>query len=141
MSRVFWDTMLFVYLLEDDVEFAPRVREVLERSYTREDSLFTSHLALGEVMAGGSGDRGKSDLTRSTIDQMGFKLLPFDSNCVGTFARLRSEQRLQAPDAIHLACAASVGIDLFLTNDRLLLKRRLHLAGVHFIVDFTLPIL
>ena len=56
MSRVFWDTMMFVYLLEGHQEFAPQVRKALERSYERGDVLVTSYLALGELMAGGAGD-------------------------------------------------------------------------------------
>ena len=53
MSRIFWDTMLFVYLTEGHTEFAPLVGDALEHSYRRGDTLLTSHLALGEVMAGG----------------------------------------------------------------------------------------
>jgi uncharacterized protein len=141
VSRIFWDTMLFIYLLEGHDEFAPQVRETLERSYRRGDVLLTSHLALGEVMAGGAGNRAVADAAHSTIQDMGFSFLPFDSNCVATFARLRCENRLQAPDAIHLACAAAAGVDMFLTGDTKLLSRRLHLQGVHFIADFTMPVL
>ena len=32
MSRIFWDTMLFVYLLEGHSNFGPQVRKTLERS-------------------------------------------------------------------------------------------------------------
>jgi predicted nucleic acid-binding protein len=134
MSRIFWDTMLFVYLSEGNAEFAPLVKDALEHSYRRGDTLLTSHLALGEVMAGG--DRTKSEWARSTITDMGFSFLPFDSNCVTTFSRLRSEMGLKAPDSIHLSCAAAAGVDMFLTGDGQLLKRKLHLPGIHFITDF-----
>lgn len=134
MSRIFWDTMLFVYLTEGHAEFAPLVRDALKHSYRRHDTLLTSHLALGEVMAGA--DHTKSEWLRSTITDMGFSFLPFDINCVATFSRLRSETGLKAPDSIHLSCAAAVGIDMFLTGDRQLLKRRLHVPGIHFITDF-----
>jgi uncharacterized protein len=40
---------------------------------------------------------------------------------------------------MHLACAASAGIDLFLTSDKQLLK--LDVPGIQFIADFTTPIL
>jgi hypothetical protein len=38
-----------------------------------------------------------------------------------------------------LACAASVGIDLFLTGDKQLM--RLDVPGIQFIADFNSPIL
>ncbi len=42
MSRIYWDTMLFIYLLEDHAVYAPRVRQLLERAYKRRDALYTS---------------------------------------------------------------------------------------------------
>lgn len=141
MSRVFWDTMLFVYLLEDHPQFAPQVRSVLNRSYTRGDVLLTSYVALGEVMAGGKGDAAKAAQAADIIAEMGFGFLPFEGECVRLFSDLRSVVKLKAPDAIHLACAASAGVDLFLTNDQRLLTRRLYVPGIQFIADFNLPIL
>jgi predicted nucleic acid-binding protein len=141
MTRVFWDTMLFIYLLEGNPQFSPRVREVLARSYERGDALLTSCLALGEVMAGGGSDRAKSDATRETIAEMGFSFLPFEPRCVDIFSRLRSEQRLKAPDSINLASAGASGVDVFLTGDLQLLKRGLHVPGIHIVADFNLPIL
>jgi len=141
MTRVFWDTMLFLYLLEGNPQFATRVREVLARSYERGDLLLTSCLALGEVMAGGAGNYAKAETTRATIVEMGFSFLPFELRCVDTFSRLRSEQRLKAPDSINLASAGAAGVDVFLTGDIQLHKRGLHVPGIHIIADFNLPIL
>jgi uncharacterized protein len=141
MSRIFWDTMLFVYLLEGHPQFAPRVREQLARSYQREDTLLTSCLAVGEVMAGGAGERARAEAARATIIEMGFSFLPFEERCIEVFSRLRSEHRLKAADSIHLACAAAAGVDMFLTGDTRLLRRGLHVPGIHFVGDFKLPIL
>ncbi len=52
MSRIFWDTMLFIYLLEDHPYPQRESAELLARAHRRGDSLYTSHLALGEIMAG-----------------------------------------------------------------------------------------
>ena len=141
MSRIFWDTMLFIYLLEGNNQFAPRVSELLQRSYSRGDVLLTSYLALGEVMAGGGCDRTKADTARSTMVEMGFSFLPFEGDCVSRFSELRSVQKLKAPDSIHLACAAAGKVDMFFTGDAQLLKRGLHVPGIQFIVDFTLPVI
>jgi predicted nucleic acid-binding protein len=141
MSRIFWDTMLFIYLLDDHPTFGPRARHLLERSYRRGDSLYTSYLALGEVMAGAekSPDPQKALAVRETIWEMGFSCLPFDEGAVAPFGRLRAKERLKVADAIHLACAASAGIDLFLTGDEQLVK--LDVPGIQFIADFFTPVL
>ena len=141
MSRIFWDSMIAVYLLEDHPVFAPRVLQILERSLKRNDLLFTSYLALGEILAGAA----KSPVPEKTreveelLEEMGFSYLSFDRGAVEPFSRLRSQQKLKVADCIHLACAASAGIDLFLTGDKQLLK--LDVPGIQFIADFSSPIL
>ena len=50
MSRVFWDTNLFVYLVEDDGERAEQVVTLRQWMIEREDELLTSALTLGEVL-------------------------------------------------------------------------------------------
>jgi predicted nucleic acid-binding protein len=141
MSRIFWDSMLFIYLLEDHPTFSARTRELLDRAYQRGDSLYTSFLALGEVLAGAEKSQRpeKALAMRQTINEMGFSYLPFDAGAVEPFSKLRSKQKVKIADAIHLACAASAGIDLFLTGDKHLAK--LDVPGIQFIVDFTMPIL
>ena len=135
MSRVFWDTMLFAYLLDGNPKYVARVRGVLERSYERGDTLITSSLAVGEVMAGKS-DPDTAQLMKATIEQMGFSFLSFDTRCIDTFWYLRSGLKLKAPDSIHIACAAAANVDLFMTGDKKLLGRRLHLNGIQFITNF-----
>jgi predicted nucleic acid-binding protein len=141
MSRIFWDSMLFIYLLEDHPVFSDRVGQLLDRTCNRGDSLYTSYLVLGEVMAGEekSSRPQKALATRETIGEMGFTCLPFDEGAVVPFCRLRSKERLKIADAIHLACAASAGIDLFLTGDKQLTK--LDIPGIQFIAEFNTPIL
>lgn len=141
MSRIYWDTMLFIYLLEDHPAFSTRAQQLLDRAYHRGDSLFTSYLALGEVMAGAekSPSPQKAAAVRETIAEMGFSCLPFDSGAVQPFVALRAKQKLKIADSIHLACAASAGIDLFLTGDKQLAK--LDVSGIQFIVDFNNPVL
>jgi predicted nucleic acid-binding protein len=141
MSRIYWDTMLFIYLLDNHPTFGPRAQHLLERSYRRGDSLYTSYLALGEVMAGAekSSDPQKALAVRETIREMGFSCLPFDEGAVAPFGRLRAKERLKVADAIHLASAASAGIDLFLTGDKQLVK--LDVPGIQFIADFNTPVL
>lgn len=141
MSRVFWDSMLFIYLVENHPDYFDRCRYLLKRSYERGDSLFTSHLVLGEVLAGAekSPDPLKSRAIREIAEEMEFEPLPFDGGAVHPFGYLRAKLRLQIADSINLACAASAGIDLFLTGDKRLAK--MYVPGIQFVADFEAPIL
>ncbi|MFZ0392729.1 MAG: PIN domain-containing protein [Terracidiphilus sp.] len=141
MSRIFWDSMIAIYLLEDHPTFARRVQQLLERSFRRNDELFTSYFALGEIVAGAakSPDPHKTQEVEQVLKDMGFSFLPFDRGAVAPFSRLRARERLKVADSIHLACAASAGIDLFLTGDKQL--TRLDVPGIQFIADFTMQIL
>src|SRR5580658_8549491 len=108
MRRIFWDAMLFIYLLEGHPEFTQRVDRMLVRSRKRGDMLFSSCLALGEVMAGSErlNQPAVAIEARDTLTEIGFKFLPFDDGAIKVFSELRGKQRLKVADAIHLACAA-----------------------------------
>lgn len=141
MSRIFWDSMLIIYLLEDHPVFGGRIEALAARSRRRSDVLFTSYLTLGEVLSGLEKwrDPKKTAAVQQTLREMGFSFLPFDSGAVIPFSKLRADRKLKAPDCIHLACAASGGIDLFLTGDKHLMN--LDVPGIQFIADFNTPIL
>jgi len=141
MSRVFWDTMLIIYLLEGNPAFRPRADALLARSRRRGDALFTSCLAVAEVMAGVErfDQPLKAAAVQETLEEIGFQFLPFDLGSMRPFGYLRGREKLKVADAIHLACAASAGIDLFLTGDDRITK--LDLPGIQFIVDFNAGIL
>ena len=141
MSRIFWDAMLLLYLLEDNPSWTFRVFELLRRSRERGDLLFTSYLALGEVLAGNlHHPNGSKELViRQTLEEIGFRFLAFDGNAVESFGRLRAVQKVPVADAIHLACAAGGNIDLFITGDKALTK--LHVPGIKFIADLSTSII
>lgn len=131
MSKVYWDTMLFIYLLEGNRQYGPPVRSIYDRMRIRGDLLCTSFLSLGEVLAGAQQSTQKARAVRDFFSEMRIQLLPFDSGAVDTFASLRAVQKLATADSIHLACAASKGIDLFLTGDKRLAKQIV--PGIQFI--------
>jgi predicted nucleic acid-binding protein len=139
MSKVYWDTMLFIYLLEGNKEHGPAVRSIYDRMRVRGDSLYTSYLSLGEILAGAPRSPQTARTVREGIAGMKVQFLAFDASAVDTFASLRSVQKLATADSIHLACAASRGIDLFLTGDKRLAKQIV--PGIQFISSIeTSPI-
>ena len=134
MTRVFWDTNLFVYLFEGG-EFSARVRQVRSRMLERGDQLLTSALTLGELLVKPR-DEGEAAVRdhETTIRQIA-TILPFDAASAPHYASIRADRAIKAPDAIQLACAATAEVDLFITNDDRLSRK--HVPGVKFITSLT----
>ena len=133
MSRIYWDTMLFVYWIEDHPEHAARMNQIHKHMEARRDTLCTSALTLGEVLTG-LYKRGAWEMAAQIRDAFlspQIELLPFTAETADQYARIRGNHRVSPADAIHLASAAQTGVDLFLTNDRRLQK--LAIPGIHFI--------
>jgi predicted nucleic acid-binding protein len=132
VSRIFWDTNLFIYLFEGSSVFGPQVATLRQKMLKRGDELLTSTLTLGEVLVKPMklGDALLTNEYRRAIPATA-TLLHFDDKAAILYAKLRGDAALRAPDAIQLACAASFGVDLFITNDA-----RLHgkqVDGIQFI--------
>ena len=131
MSRVFWDTNLFVYLVEGHGR-AEQVAALRQRMIEREDELLTSALTLGEVLVKPM-EAGNQELQQryENVITAGATVLPFDARAAPRFAEIRRDRSIRAPDAIQLACASMAGVDLFITNDDRLSRKRVR--GIHFI--------
>ena len=140
-SRIYWDTTLFVYWLEDHPEHAGRIDRLMERMQTRGDRLCSSAFGIGELLAGAlqRGDRGLAETIRTTLRPPHVELLPFDAAAAERYAEVRARRGTSAPDAVHLACAAAAGVDLFLTSDARL--TRLDVPGIRFIAGLDASVL
>jgi predicted nucleic acid-binding protein len=136
MSRVFWDTNLFIYLLEGHGSHFELVRDLRKAMLSRGDQLFTSTLTLGEVLVKPI-ERGDDELERKYNDAItkASITIPFDTRAAKIYAALRGDRSLRAPDAIQLACAATAGVDLFITNDARLHAKQVE--GIQFIVPLA----
>jgi predicted nucleic acid-binding protein len=133
MSRVFWDTNIFIYFFEDRGQQGRAARLLRERMLQRGDQLITSAMTVGEILVKPN-ERQDVKLCKEYEEAITTTalVLPFDLNAARRFSKLRLDRSLRAPDAIHLACAASSGTDLFITNDSRL--SGLKVDGVQFIV-------
>ena len=132
MSRVFWDTNLFVYLIEGTGGRAESVAALRRRMIERGDELLTSALTLGELLVKPveTGDDELRDRYLQAMDEA-VTVLPFDARAAPRFAAIRGDRSIRAPDAIQLACAAADGADLFITNDDRLSRK--NVPGIAFI--------
>ena len=133
MSRIFWDTNIFIYLLEGRGPAWERAVALRKAMLVRGDQLLTSALTLGEVLVKPI-ERGEAELYRKYDAAIGETslIISFDIKAARRYAALRSDRSLRAPDAIQLACAASAGVDLFITNDARLQQKKVE--GIEFIV-------
>lgn len=132
MSKIFWDTNQYVYLFEGLPEFAIPTRALRERMIERRDELITSTMTLAEVQVKAL-RQGNTKLAHSFRDAIRgtSRIVAFDEVAADTYALLRVNQAIKPADAIQLACAAAVGVELFITNDKDLQK--LTIPGIHFI--------
>ena len=134
MSRIFWDTNLFIYLFEGSGSHAEQVKNLRRSMSLRGDQLLTSTLTLGEVLVKPT-ERGDDELARKYEEAItgAALVLPFDIKAAKRYAALRADRSLRAPDAIQLACAAATRADLFVTNDERLWGKQVE--GIQFIVS------
>jgi len=136
MSRIFWDTNLFIYLLEEKEEFSVMTKELRTKMLRRGDQLLTSTISLGEVLVK---PRQAGDMERCRIYERAISsaatLIAFDIEAARHYALIKTSRSVQTPDAVQLSCAGSVGVDLFITNDDRLQNQQV--PGIHFIVPLT----
>jgi predicted nucleic acid-binding protein len=134
VSRIFWDTNLFIYLLEGSGEHSQRTQEVLVRMSARKDVLITSALTLGEILVKPleTGDGAAAARYEHFLNSPGVEVVSFDREAARVYASLRLDRTIRPPDAIQLSCAAAARCNLFITNDGRLSQK--NVAGVDFIV-------
>ena len=140
MSRVYWDSMLFIYWLEDHPIFGKKVDEIHHRMEERRDQLITGAFTVGEVLAGPyrKAAAERLDDVRRRLRNVVADIIPFTLETAEHYARIRGCLAVSPADAIHLASAAQAGTDLFLTNDRQLLGKIV--PGIQFIATIDTPL-
>lgn len=132
MSTIFWDTNLFIYLIEQTPDFSDRVIAIRKKMIENKDLLVTSTLTLGEVLVRPL-EVNRADLVaiyKGILRSPEIILIQLDELVAENYAKIRAlyPQKIKPPDAIQLACASAYGIDTFITNDNRL--NNLHIDNV-----------
>jgi len=141
VSRVYWDTMLFIYWLEDHPQYAKRVGAIRSRMEERGDQLITGAFTFGEILAGAyrKGATQVAADSRRWLKEVVTEVIPFTIETADHYAQIRGTLGVAPADAIHLACAAQAGTDLFLTNDKRLVGKIV--PGIQFIASLETQLL
>jgi predicted nucleic acid-binding protein len=132
MSRIFFDTNVFIYMFEGLEPNRSRMIEIRRRMLERRDQTVTSTMTLGELLVKPT-KLGQTSLIEQydRAVRSAAQVVSFDAQVAWRFASLRATHTLRSADAIQLACAAHVGVDLFLTHDERL--HSLNIPGIGFI--------
>jgi predicted nucleic acid-binding protein len=137
LSNIFWDTNLFIYLLEDSPGFGAAVRDLRRRMLHRNDRLFTSAMTVGEALVKplSTGHRSLADRYRALFSAPELTISPFGIDAAEAYAQIRQDRAINPADAIQLACAAAAEVDLFITNDGRLSRK--NVSGIKFISSLS----
>lgn len=133
MANIFWDTNLFIYLLESNSSFGAVVKDLRRRMLQRNDRLFTSAITVGEILVKplSTGDKILANRYRAFFAGTQLTVSTFNFDAAEAYAEIRQDRGIHPADAIQLACAAAAEIDLFITNDSRLSKK--NVPGIKFI--------
>jgi predicted nucleic acid-binding protein len=134
--RVFFDTHLFIYLIEGTEQQKQRAIELVESIGERGYEIITSSLTLGELLVRPPAQRNFELASRyeDLLQPPAVTLIDFGRAAARRLAEVRQDRTIKAPDAIQLACAGHAGCDLFITNDDRLTSKIV--PGIHFIASF-----
>ena len=124
MTRIYWDSNLFIYLHEDHPEFGPLVRRIYETHIARNDTLCTSVFTVGEVLTLPLRMKDETAIAaiRESMLSGEVELIPFTLAMAQRYGRIRAACSIKPADALHLATAIETKVDLFVTNDHMLRK-------------------
>jgi len=132
LSKVFFDTNVFIYMFEGLEPNRSRTLAIRKRMLDRGDRIVTSAMTLGEVLVRPT-KLGQTSLIEQydRAIRSSAQIVSFDAQIAWRYASLRATHTIRNADAIQLACAAHFGVDLFITNNKNLHK--LNVPGIGFI--------
>lgn len=134
MASIFWDTMLFIYLIEDHPRFGGKVKDLLGFCEEHGHSITTSTFTLAELLVAPrkTGDAALARAFREVLQPPAVGLIPFGEGAAEHYADIRSSFNVTPADAIQLACAAEARVNVFVTSDQKLVGKKV--TGIDFII-------
>lgn len=120
-NKVFVDTAVFIYFLENNVVFGEKARSFFNFSYKNDKEIITSVITYLEFCVKPYRDNNLSviDIFKQLLQESGIKSLPININHSDEASKLRAKYLfLKNFDALQLAVAIHENCQLFITNDK-----------------------
>jgi len=115
--KVFFDTNLFIYLIEENEKYLDSLMKMLNFLEENRYEIVTSTLTLGEILTKPYKDN-KINLANQYIDFFNkIELIELNQDIATKFAKIRADYAIKTPDAIQLASSVYAKCKYFATND------------------------
>src|ERR1035437_5518461 len=118
MSRIFFDTNVFIYMFEGLEPNRSRMLEIRRRTLERGDRIVTSAMTLGEVLVKPT-KLGQASLIEQydRAIQTTSEVVSFDAAVPWRYASLRSAHYTRSADPIKHASLRNIGVYFCSIND------------------------
>ena len=139
--RLYLDTMIWVYALENHPTFGKPAQQLLGMIRRGQHTTLTSSFLLAELLVPHVRRQDRfviASYRRMLSASPAMEVVPFGEEAALHFAAIRAAHKVKQPDAIHLALAASAGADAFLTIDNRL--KALTIPGINLVGDLSFPL-
>lgn len=120
-KRVFLDTIVFVYLLEQNFHYLALAEVIFENVEAGRLEALTSVLTLAEVLTGPAQAQDAEAMHDYELYLLSFPhltILGVERKHASTIARVRAATGLRTPDAIQIALATWAGANAIIGNDK-----------------------
>ena len=116
-KKVFWDTNLFIYLIEESDQYKYKITNMLKFLEENDYEIVTSTLTLGEILTKPYKENRLDLVEKYRNFFHKIEMIELNSDIATLFSKVRADYGIKTPDAIQLASAVYSGCKLFATND------------------------
>ena len=120
-NKVFLDTAPVIYFLDEDINFAEKVKDIFEEILENEKKITTSAITCTEYLTFPykTNNLEKVGAFFDFVTDCDITLYSVDVEIAKKASKIRAEYKdFKTMDALQLASACIQGCDLFLTNDK-----------------------
>lgn len=117
-KAVYFDTNVFIYLLEGNRDFARPILDIQALTNQGKIQIFSSALVYTELLPPHAKQKNQQGIETLIAFLSSFNLVAVTKKILIHAGILRGETGMRTPDAIHVATAVASGCDVFLTNDK-----------------------
>ena len=125
VSRLYLDTNLFIYFLEESTLFADKVEKVFNICEKENISVFTSEITITECLIGAYKKENLLLIEKykdffQEVSEI-INIIPISSEILWDIPKVKAQSFLKLIDRLHITTAISCVCDGFLTNDKKIL--------------------